>query len=58
MISTILVIIKAKFGVNIHKDKSKGMMNKMGQQFRLYWMEGYSSEYRKEKMLGNIKYAG
>ena len=55
MISTILVIIKAKFGVNIHKDKSKGMMNKMGQKFRLYWMEGYSSEYRKEKTLGNIK---
>ena len=55
MISTILVIIKAKFGVNIHKDKSKGMMNKMGQKFRLYWMEGYSSKYRKEKPLGNIK---
>ena len=26
MISTILVIIKAKFGVNINKDKSKGIM--------------------------------
>ena len=55
MISTILVIIKAKCGVNIHKDKSKGMMNKMGQRFRLYWMEGFSSEYRKGKTLGNIK---
>ena len=55
MISTILVIIKAKFGVNINKDKSKGMINKMGQQFRLYWMEGYPSKYRKEKTLGNIK---
>ena len=58
MISTILVIIKAKFGVNIHKDKSKGMMNKMGQKFRLYWMEGYSSKYRKGKTLGNIEQAG
>ena len=55
MISTILVIIKAKCGVNIHKDKSKGMMNKMGQKFRLYWMEGFSSEYRKGKTLGNIR---
>ena len=55
MISMILVIIKAKFGVNINKDKSKGMINKMGQQFRLYWMEGYPSKYRKEKALGNIK---
>ena len=51
----ILVIIKAKFGVNINKDKFKGMINKMGQQFRLYWMEGYPSKYRKEKTLGNIK---
>ena len=57
MISMILVITKAKV-VSIHKDKSKGMMNKMGQKFRLYWMEGYSSEYRKEKTLGNIKKAG
>ena len=55
MISMILVIIKAKFGVNINKDKFKGMINKMGQQFRLYWMEGYPSKYRKEKTLGNIK---
>ena len=44
--------------VEINKDKSKGMMNKMGQKFRLYWMEGHSSEYRKEKTLGNIKKAG
>ena len=49
MISMILVIIKAKFGVNINKDKFKGMINKMGQQFRLYWMEGYPSKYRKGK---------
>ena len=41
--------------VEINKDKSKGMINKMGQKFRLYWMEGYSSKYRKEKTLGNIK---
>ena len=45
----ILVIIKAKFGVNIYKDKSKRMINKMGQQFRLYWMEEYPSKYRKGK---------
>ena len=45
MISTILVIIKAKFGVNIHKDKSKGMMNKMGQKFRLYWMGKISCKF-------------
>ena len=44
--------------VEINKDKSKGMINKMGQKFRLYWMEGYSSKYRKEKTLGNIKKAG
>jgi len=41
--------------VEKNKDKSKGMMNKMGQKFRLYWREGHSSEYRKEKTLGNIK---
>ena len=58
MISTILVITKAKCGVNIHKDKSKGMMNKMGQKFRLYWMEGYSSEYRKEKSKGMMNKMG
>ena len=55
MISTILVITKAKCGVNIHKDKSKGMMNKIGQRFRLYWMEEFSSKYRKGKTLGNIR---
>ena len=44
MISMILVITKAKV-VSINKDKSKGMINKMGQKFRLYWMEGYSSKY-------------
>ena len=38
MISMILVIIKAMFGVNINKDKSKGMMDNWGQKFRLYWM--------------------
>ena len=54
MISMILVITKAKV-VSINKDQSKGMINKMGQKFRLYWMEGYSSKYRKEKPLGNIK---
>ena len=57
MISMILVITKAKV-VSINKDQSKGMINKMGQKFRLYWMEGYSSKYRKEKPLGNIKIAG
>ena len=51
MISMILVITKAKV-VSINKDQSKGMINKMGQKFRLYWMEGYSSEYRKEKNAG------
>ena len=57
MISMILVITKAKV-VSINKDQSKGMINKMGQKFRLYWMEGYSSKYRKGKTLGNIKQAG
>ena len=54
MISMILVITKAKV-VSINKDQSKGMINKMGQKFRFYWIEGYSSKYRKEKPLGNIK---
>ena len=38
MISMILKITKAKVGVNINKDKSKGMMDNWGQKYRLYWM--------------------
>ena len=39
----------------VDEKEEEGVINKMGQKFRLYWMEGYSSEYRKEKTLGNIK---
>ena len=44
MISMILKETKAKIGVNINKDKSKGMMDKWGQKFRLYWMGKISLE--------------
>ena len=51
IISMILKETKAKIGVNINKDKSKGMMDKSGQKFG--WGK-YPSNYRKEETLGKI----